>query len=168
MDIFIEKIVAKRKTSRDTLFKVGIVIAGIILSFIIMTIPIINSFAPILIAAVLYFGYYFIRSTNLEFEYAVTNGDIDVDKIIAQRKRKRIFSAMTKDIEIIAKLNSDKFASEFKNIPNKIAAVSSMESQDIYFLVAPYKGQRTILFFEPDQRMIDSFKTKIPRKVFEN
>lgn len=167
MDTFIEKLITKKRTSKDSLISIGIVVAAIFLSVAILFIPIINSVAPVLIAAIIYFAYIFMKSTNLEFEYSVTNGDIDVDKIMAKRKRKRIFSAMTKDIEIVAKLKSDKYSSEYKNIRNKIEAVSTMESNDIYFIVAPYKGERTIVFFEPDQRMIDSFKTKMPRKVFE-
>jgi hypothetical protein len=167
MDTFIERLVTKKRTSKDTLTSIGIVIAAIVLSVIILFIPIINSFAPVLIVAIIYFAYIFMKSTNLEFEYSVTNGDIDVDKIIAKRKRKRIFSAVTKDIEIIAKLKSDKYSSEYKNIRNKIEAVTTMESNDLYFIVAPYKGEKTIIFFEPDQRMIDAFKSRIPRKVFE-
>jgi hypothetical protein len=167
MDTFIEKLITKKRTSKDTLISVGILAGAFVLSFAVMLIPLINTVAPILIAAIIYFAYIFMKSTNLEFEYSVTNGDIDIDKIMAKRKRKRIFSAMTKDIEIVAKLKSDKYSSEYKNIRNKIEAVSNMEASDIYFIVAPYKSERTIVFFEPDQRMIDAFKAKMPRKVFE-
>ena len=31
------------------------------------------------------------KSKNIEFEYAVTNGDLDIDKIISQRKIREIF-----------------------------------------------------------------------------
>ena len=167
MDTFIEKIVTKQRTSKDSMISVGIVIAAIILSVMILFIPIINNLALVFIVGIAYFAYYLIKSTNLEFEYSVTNGDIDVDKIIAKKRRKRVFSATTNDIEIVAKLKSDKYSSEYKNIRNRIEAVGNIDSNEVYFIVAPYKGQRTIVFFEPDQRMIDAFRMKIPRKVFE-
>jgi len=166
MDVFIEKIVSRKKTTKDHMMVVGIILGGFILSIAAFTF--IGPVAPAVVAAVVYFGYYFAKGTNLEYEYAVTNGDIDVDKIIAQRKRKRVFSAYTKDIEIVAKLKGSKFTGEYNNIRNRVEAVSSMDdAQDIYFMVAPFKGERTILFFQPDQRMLDSFKIKMPHKYFE-
>lgn len=166
MDVFIEKIVTRKKTSKEHLIVAGIVLGGLILS--ILSFILLGPISPAVVAAILYFGYYFVKGTNLEYEYAVTNGDIDVDKIIAQRKRKRVFSAYTKDVEIIARLKSDKY-NEYKNINKRVEAVSSMnDAQDIYFMVAPFKSERTILFFQPDQRMLDSFKTKLPPyKFFE-
>ena len=40
---------------------------------------------------------------NLEFEYAATNGDLTVDKIIHRRKRKRVINLDSKDIETMGK-----------------------------------------------------------------
>lgn len=166
MDVFIEKIITRKKTSKEHLIVVGIILGGLILSILAFTF--LGSIAPAVVAVAIYFGYYLAKSTNLEYEYAVTNGDIDVDKIIAQRKRKRVYSANTKDMEIVARLKSDKYG-EYKNINKRVEAVSSMnDDQDIYFMVAPFKGERTILFFQPDQRMLESIKTKLPpRKFFE-
>ena len=125
MDVFIEKIVPRRKTLKDNLMAIGIIIVGIVLTLVVLNIPVLSSFAPVLVIAIIYFGYLFTKSINLEYEYAVTNGDIDVDKIIAQRKRKRLFSASTSDIEIVAKVRSDKYSGEYKNIRKRIEAVSS-------------------------------------------
>lgn len=166
MDIFIEKIINKKKDTKDKLYVAGIILAGILLTAIVFIVPILSVFSPALFAIILFFGYHFAKSRNIEFEYAVTNGDIDVDKIIARSKRKRVLSVLTNDIEIVANIKSDKY-SDYKNITKRIEAVTSMDDDNIYFLVATYKGERTILFFQPDQRMIDSFKIKIRSKVFE-
>lgn len=167
MDIFIEKIVLRKKTSKDQLITMGIIVGGFIATIAVFSIPALAPFALFIAAAIVYGAFYFSKSRNIEFEYAVTNGELDIDKIIAQRRRKRVFSASSKDFEIVAKLKSDKYSNEYKNIKNRIEAVSSMESSDVYFLVTNYKGERTIVFFEPDKRMIDNFKTFISRKVFE-
>lgn len=167
MDTFIEKIVLRKKTGQDHLITAGIIVLAIILLIVVSSIPVVNSFGPILWVAVGYFAYFFIKTRNIEYEFAVTNGDIDIDKIIAQRKRKRIFSGSAKDFEIVAKLKSDKYTSEYKNIVKKIEAVSSMDNPNVFFIVTSYKGDRTIVFFEPDTRMLSNFKTFIPRKVFE-
>ncbi len=167
MDVFIEKIVAKRKTVADSLIVGGMILGGIILAFAVFMIPVLTGFAPILAAAILYGIYYFSKSRNIEFEYAVTNGDLDIDKIIAQRKRKRIFSVNCKEFEVVAKVRSVHHNEEIKRIPVKIEAVSSMDSEDVYFTVTNYKGSKTVVYFEPSQKMLDAFRTFIPRKVHQ-
>lgn len=45
-----------------------------------------------LAAAALYGGYYLTTKLDVEYEYIFTNGEIDVDKITAQRSRKRLIT----------------------------------------------------------------------------
>lgn len=168
MDTFIEKLITKRKTGKDRAFSAGIIALGIIVAYLVLnlTAAFLQSISLLLAAGVLYGTYLLVKSRNIEFEYAVTNGDLDIDRIVAQRKRKRIFSASCKDFEIVAKVSSDKFKQEGANIQKKIEAVSTLQNPDVYFIVLNYKGERTVVFFEPDKRMLDNFKTFIPRKVF--
>lgn len=163
MDVFLEKIVRRKKTWSDyiimgTLFTVCFFIS-IFLFYIFK--------AGILVDMVLFYGLFkLLKTRNIEFEYAVTNGELDIDKIIAEGKRKRIFSANCKEFDIIAKVSNERF-NEVKNINKRIEAVSSLDSPDIYFLTAHYNGEKTLVLFEPDERMIKSFKVYIPKKVFD-
>lgn len=167
MDVFIEKIVTKKKNAKDSAITLAIIVVGLILSMIIFSFKVTSSFAPFIIVGLIYGAYRLITTRNIEFEYAVTNGDLDIDKIISQRKRKRIFSASCKDFEIVAKPASVYFTQDMKNINKQIHAVSSIDSPDVYFVSLNYKGEKTVVYFEPDKRMLDAFKTYIPRKVFE-
>jgi hypothetical protein len=167
MDIFIEKIVAKKKNTLDLVSNIGAVLAGFILCAVVLSIKQVSGFAPIIVIGVGYGVYRLIIAKNIEFEYAVTNGDLDIDKIISQRKRKRIFSSSCKDFDVVAKIGSVHFTQDIKNIKKRIEAVSSVNSSNVYFVALHYKGEKTVLFFEPDKRMLDAFKTFIPRKVFE-
>lgn len=166
MDVFMEKIVAKKKDAKDTLFAAAMLLVGFIAILTVPVIPVVNSLWLFIDAGIVYGIYYLISTRNIEFEYIVTNGDLDIDKIISRRKRKRIFSASCKDFDVVARLNSDKYDNEARNIKNRIETVSSMQSPDVYFVTLSYKGERTIVFFEPDERMLNAFKTFIPRKVF--
>ncbi|HHW31178.1 MAG TPA: hypothetical protein GXX20_05820 [Clostridiaceae bacterium] len=167
MDTFFEKIVAKRKDFKDILFNIGIVLAALLLVLIILNIPIVNQFGLIITTGIVYLAYRLIKARNIEFEYLVTNGDLDIDMIIDQRKRKRIFSANCKEFDIVAKVSSNHFNSSVQNIPKKILAASDINSPDAYFFTLNYKGERTLVVFEPDERMLNNFKLFIPRKVFE-
>lgn len=164
MDIFIEKIVQKRKDTKDYLIIVGIVFLALVLMLLVLNY--IPGMTFIFIIVIGYLGYLLITSRNIEYEYAVTNGDLDIDKIIAQRKRKRVFSANCRVFEIVAKLNSSHFSDHYKSYKNQLNCTSSLNNENVYFAVLNYNKQQTVLYFEPSEKMLKNFKTFIPRKVF--
>jgi len=167
VDTFIEKIVAKKKDMRDSLIITGIILGVVILISVVFVVPVVKSLWLVVDAAIIYGAYRLITSLNIEFEYIVTNGDLDIDKIISQRKRKRIFSASCKDFDIVAKVKSSHYSPQVHSIKNRIEAASSSDSENAYFVTLNYKGEKTIVIFEPDERMLKNFKTFIPRKVME-
>lgn len=167
MDIFLEKIVKRKKTALDGLMMAGIIILALLLIMILSSIKVIASLSPLLVVGIGYLAYIFIRSRNVEYEYIVTNGDLDIDMIIAQRKRKRIFSGSCKDFEVVAKMTSGQYDHNTQSIKKRINAVTALDSPDVYFITTVKDGEKTLIFFEPHPKMVESFKKYIPRKVFE-
>ncbi len=167
MDIFLEKIVKRKKTALDGLMMAGIIILSLLLIMILSSIKVIASLSPLLVVGIGYLAYIFIRSRNVEYEYIVTNGDLDIDMIIAQRKRKRIFSGSCKDFEVVAKMTSGQYDHNTQSIKKRINAVTALDSPDVYFITTAKDGEKTLIFFEPHPKMVESFKKYIPRKVFE-
>ncbi len=165
MDSFLEKIVVKKKTPKDYLIIAGILLAGVILFFAVQLVPFLSSFFLIIVVLIAYLVYQVVIARNVEYEYIVTNGDLDIDKIIAKRRRKRIFSANCKDFDIIAKLKGGYNDRRLVDAKHKIEAISSINSEDVYLITLVYKGERTAVLFEPDERMLKAFKSYIPRKV---
>ena len=167
MDIFLEKIVKKKKTILDYSIICGIILLSLFLFLVMSSFRFLGSLIPLLVAGIGYIAYILIRNRNIEYEYIVTNGDLDIDMIIAQRKRKRIFSGACKDFEMVAKLTSGKYDYNCQNNKDRIVAVSSMDSSDVYFISINKDGKKTLVFFEPHAKMVESFKKYIPLKVFE-
>lgn len=165
MDTFIEKIVEKKRDIKDYLIILGVIIAVIILLPLVFMIPYIGGLGLFISVLIIYGAYRLITSRNVEFEYLVTNGDLDIDKIISKRKRKRLFSASCKDFDILAKVKSSHYTTQVQGIRNRIEAASSLVSDNAYFATLNYKGERTVVFFEPDERMLNNFRTFIPRKI---
>ena len=167
MDTFMEKIVAKRKGIKDSLITAGIVFAAMVLIMLSLSIKVISQLGigAFIAAGIAYLAYRLITSRNVEFEYIVTNGDIDIDKIISRRKRKRIFSASCKEFDILSRVKSNSFSQSVQSIKNRIDASSSLDSPDAFFATLNYKGEKTLLIFEPDERMLNNFKIYIPRKM---
>ncbi len=164
MDIFMEKIVKKQKDIKDHLITISIIFLAIIL--MLLALNYLASMAMFFIIGIGYLAYLLITTRNIEYEYAVTNGDLDIDKIIAQRKRKRVFSANCKSFEIVAKVKSTHYTPQYRNFKNKIICSGSLEGDGVYFIVLHYKNEQTIVFFEPTDKMLNNFKTFIPRKIF--
>ncbi|MDR1060534.1 MAG: DUF6106 family protein [Clostridiales bacterium] len=167
MDAFIEKLVMKRKRGTDYMVSFGIVTLSFIVAIAILVIAssYIGQIALILAIAVVYLGFRFQSRTSVEFEYLVTNGALDVDKIIAQRKRVRIFSGDCREFDAMGKVKSRNHGPHITNGAQVIFAGTDMGSDDLYFASLSYKGKKTVLYFEPDQRMLDSFRRFIPKKL---
>lgn len=170
MDTFMEKLVTKKKGIKDQFITAGIILGAMILVMVILSIPVIAQLGIgfFFAAGIIYLGYRLITSRNVEFEYIVTNGDLDIDKITARRNRKRIFSASCKEFEILSRVKSNSFSQSVQSIKNRIDATSSIDSPDAFFATLSYKGEKTLLIFEPDERMLNNFKIFIPRKIFTN
>ncbi|NJD03485.1 MAG: hypothetical protein FIA99_13030 [Ruminiclostridium sp.] len=170
MDVFMEKIVTKKKDIKDNLITAGIILSTIIVIFISMNIPIIYQMqiGLFIVAGLIYLAYRLITSRNVEYEYVVTNGELDIDKIISRRKRKRIFSSSCKEFDIVARVKSNSFSQSVQSIKNRIDASSSLDSPDAFFATLNYKGEKTLVIFEPDEKMLNNFKFFIARKVLMN
>lgn len=172
MDVFMEKIVAKKRDVKDNLIIAGIVFLAFIVAMAVLTlkIPVVSdlNLNIFLFAAVVYLAYRFVTGRNVEFEYIVTNGDLDIDKIISKRRRKRIFSASCREFDILARTSSNSFSQSVQALKSRIDASSNFKSPDAYFATLNYKGEKTLVIFEPDEKMLNSFKQIIPRKVFTN
>ncbi len=167
MDVFIEKIVKKKATGIDIAINILLAVAAIILFLVVFLF--LGALGFLLGCLEVYGVWYLISSRSLEYEYSLTNGELDVDCIIAQRKRKRLASLDCREVEIFAPVNENyKRELESSGIKNKIFAVSSPNSEGQYFCIFNDKNNgRTLLVFEPDDRMINSFKSYAPRKAMD-
>ncbi|TYQ15082.1 UNVERIFIED_CONTAM: hypothetical protein Cloal_1489 [Acetivibrio alkalicellulosi] len=168
MDIFVERIVAKKKDFLDYFFIFAVFFSALFLFSIVLYLFSISSISMMLLLIISYLVYFVISLRKIEYEYAVTNGELDIDKIINQKKRKRMFSASCREFSVFSKLDLEKHKNEISEIPQKIKAVSSMNSQNVYFFTANYKGKKSVVFFEPDERMLNALKPYISKKIIKN
>lgn len=169
MDFFNECIIKKKRDTKDALITAAIFMAALVLMYIIliqMSTGSLVTFVPIEFVAVIFGAYFAITSLKVEFEYSVVNGDMDVDKITAQRKRKRLASVKLRDIEYFAHLD-EKNVSMIKNVNSKnlINASSSMDSDNIYLAIFYNNSQKMYLLFEPTDKMIENFANYVPRSL---
>lgn len=160
MDVFCEYIVKVKKNPAElTISALGIILAVILLGFsLFFLFTPFSSFVLLIDAGVVYGAYILITHFNVEYEYILTNGDIDIDKITAKRKRKRVLSFSTKEFEIVAPYKQG------ENYTN-VLDLGTRNYEDAYYAVFSKDGQKKTLVFNPPQKMIEAMKTYSPRTV---
>lgn len=163
-DLYSEWLV-KRKTPAYT-FAVKLLIFAammIALSFAILTLNVVIFIAAIAIGV----GFYFYStSVNLEFEYIYVNGELDVDKIMNQARRKRALTFDMNHLEIIAPESSHHLDS-YANKTCKTFDFSSgdKDAEGRYVLYGTVKNEMIKVILEPNDRILNDMRMSSPRKV---
>lgn len=171
MDDFTEYLVKKQPNGKTAAIKALIIAGSIVLAIVLMmvcaAIKAISFLGPLLAVGVIYGGWRLMRNQNLEFEYIVTGGDMDVDKIVAQSRRKRVASLKFRNMEMMAPATEAyRRDMEAPSIRTRIDA-STGEPKNTYFI--KFEGGDklgpTLLLFSPNDRIIRDAKNAAPRKV---
>ncbi len=171
MDLFAEQLVKKKKDSGDymkiVLSIVGALVLIAALAALSAAVPFVGMFMLLFVAGIIYALYLLITSTNMEYEYAFTSGELDVDAVINARRRKRVTNFDINDMEILAHRSHDDF-NRYMNNPGlkKIYACADKNAEDLYFAAYNENGSGRLLLFEPGDKILECFKAMAPRKVF--
>ena len=167
MDTFVEQIVAKRKGGKEWAIIFGSLLLCVLI--LVFAVPFLfTSFLSILAAALIvglgYGEWWLITSQNVEYEYSVTNGDIDVDQIIARRKRKRIVSVVGNKLEVLEPYNAASYAS--RPFDRKVVAAPSEQEEGLWcFTYRSKKSGHTLVVFQPERRVLDALLIGLPALV---
>ena len=168
MEQITEYLIKKEPDKMDVVKKTGIVIlafAGAILSMMLAaSIEILNSFGLFFAAVVIFVAYKFSQTTDVEYEYCIVNGDIDIDRIFAKKSRKRYVSVTADRIEKILPVESEELKSR-KDIKKTYFAAKSKNDLSNYAII--FKGQSGFekLIITDDEKVIFHFLSVMPRKV---
>lgn len=164
MDIFIEQIVTKKSTLKDTLLKAGIVLLAIVLSVVFFFISgyfNLLMFGMLLAAGAIYGAFYLLSGFNVEYEYIVTNGEIDIDKILAKRRRKRLISVKVSSFEAFGAVKE--MPSTFQG--TTILASSSVPDEEYFAEFNHSKHGHVRLVFAPNEKVLTGIKPFMPRTL---
>jgi len=168
MEDFYEALVRHIKTPKDYLIDVGLFLGGIIGAVAVFFIAGLMRFHVIGVVgagAVLFFALQQIAFHKWEYEYIITQGIVDIDQVIAQRKRKRIVSFDARDCEIIAPQNRGNYFDAYKDLPIT-DCTAYLTNENNYFAVLERAGVRKCILFQPSEDMVQSLKRYNPRNTF--
>ena len=158
MDNFAEQLVKKEQTAY--------LFGGTALTLILAALGIVFlgrgliTFIFLVAAAASGYGTFFLfRSTKVEYEYTFTNGDLDIDKIIAQSKRKEMLTIQVSKFTNFGRYNDS--APEETADMTVIMATDNIASHEFYadFPHEEYGNAR--LVFSPDEKMLSNIKRSL-------
>ena len=153
MDTFFEQIVVKKKSPGELAIVVGTAILALVLCALVFFY--LSTIGAILVVGIGYGAWWLITAQNKEFEYCVTNGDIDIDLIISKRKRKRIVSVTGRKIQALLPYHSGVSTQGYQRV---VMAVSSVSAPGLwYFTYHSKKNGKTLVVFQPNERVLTAF-----------
>ena len=156
MDNFHETLVTKRPSGSDTAKRIGIVIVGMFLAAVVFFFAFVLFPLNLVIAGgIMYGAYYLVSGLDTEYEYTVTNNEIDFDKISGRRSRKRLITADIKLFENFGKI------SDAPETPSDctVVQVSDNTGENEYFADFKHASLGNVrIIFTPDEDMIGAIE----------
>ncbi|MCD8188264.1 MAG: hypothetical protein LUD57_06625 [Ruminococcus sp.] len=169
MDNFAEQLVRREPTSSDKTKKILIYGGGILLTVILIVVAFILGFGSLLsmlsviLAVGAGYGTYFLgQSTYVEYEYTFTNGDLDIDRIVAKKKRSSLISANVRSFTAFGKYN------ENLEETSDMTVVLSSDNIAYHEYYADFEDEEygsVRLIFSPDEKMLENIKRTLPRTL---
>ena len=165
-DMYSEKLVRRSPSGKIIALKLAIacvtMLLGYIVFFIFCSSMSLIGFMPAAVAAIIFLGWKAFTFFNVEYEYTVTNGSIDVDKIVARKSRKQLVSVSAKNIEILAPYTKEYMPKYEEGTFTATIDARSSEKSEGWFVVGQSKTGRVRILFEPSERMLYIFERNIP------
>lgn len=169
MDNFAEQLVKRSETSADKTKRLILIIVGVFFTVVIaglavlqLTKPIFAMLGLILAVAAGYGTYFAVQGSYVEYEYTFTNGELDVDKIVAKKKRTAMVSTDIKKFTAFGKYTDGMNESEDMTV---VIASDNIASHEYYADFQHEEYGLTRLIFAPDERILDNIKKSLPPQL---
>jgi len=164
-----EQILKRRPTGGQMAVKVILIVLSVVLTLVAlaMTLGVFSYFTGIVVVAggTIFVTFIYSRSLRMEYEYAIFNGELVVDKITNQSARKHVVTADCAAFEMLLPVSAE-YAGEFNSTCAKIYDVSSNTKEGRqYFAIFPSAAGRTKMIFEPSDNLLVSIQAAMPRSA---
>lgn len=165
MDTFFEQIISIKKTGSTLAAIIGIWFAALLLCALLYLFGFyfLRFLTLLLIAGIIFGAFKLSTLFNIEYEYIITNGTMDIDKIVNKSTRKRMLSFELSNVTRLEKYNP----AVLNNINSKsLVFACNANDPNAYFMVAEKEGKgASYLIFSPDKRIKEATLKFIPKFI---
>lgn len=164
-DTFVEELVVRRNSLVNVLIMFGMVIVGSVIAmaaFVFLT-----GLFPAILAIVVAGIYIGIKFQGVEYEYSFTNGDLDIDKIMAKRKRKTLAAVNHKQIQVMAPYTAEyeELTKDYQ-VSQVIDASAHKNAAGRWFAIYEDKdGKYVFLVFQPSKRLREAMRKYMRSRI---
>ncbi len=166
-DTFFEQIVAIRKDAKTIATIIGIWSFAllILLALYIFAFRYVYPFLAFIVFGLGFGAWWLTCKLNVEYEYIITNGTIDIDKITNKSSRKRIATFELKDVNRLEKLNQN----SLNNINKKELIIAcNLNDDQVYLMSANMQKGKINLVFSPNKKIQSSVEKFAPKFITNN
>lgn len=166
-DTFKEYLIKQQKSPQDTLAQTGIVLGAAVI--VVLAFLFGGAFiGPVIILAVLFGAMTVFNRFNKEYEYILTNNELDIDVIFNKAKRKRVITIDMKAIDIMASIHDDRHKHQFNKPSCKVINASDGKNgDDTYAIMTSKDNAYYKILITPNQNFINEIYKQAPHKVFK-
>lgn len=165
MSDFIEYIIEKRRTPIDMLKALVAVVVGFSLIGALVMLRINATITTILVAVVAYVSYKVMTSVNVEYEYILTNNEMDVDKIINRKSRKSLVTINIRRVDEFEKCDGHREKRYINDGTVKVIDACRDRGEGCYYMTFTDDACRGVLLFTPSEK-IEEYIRKILKGRF--
>lgn len=172
MEDVLEYLRPKKTTGLDNMKKLWLVLATVLVCMVIMTVfpmmgQYMSSLVLVAVVIVVYVLIVLLRRLNIEYEYILVDGVLDVDVIRGKRSRKRLVSITCREIELMAWSKNPDHRAEFfdKSITKQYRAVFDSKKGGVYRILFRENGEKVCLSFQPPADFLEAMKKTNPRNI---
>lgn len=159
--VFVEQIIVREKTAKQTAYAMLLMaLTAILIAFsFVFLVP---ALAIILLLVLGFVMWRLLTEMNIEYEYSIFEGTIDIDRIVARRKRERVVSVSLQKAEVAGRYKPEEWRE--RGIDRVVMAAPSEKSEGLYcFSYRSKKRGHTLVVFQPNERTMEAFEKGLPR-----
>lgn len=161
-EVFVELIIKRKTGLKEVLLRALSVVVVLFVFLMTLQLMMLGITITILVG---YAAYLVWTYTRVEYEYSFLNGELTIDKIMGQRKRKSANSFDIKQAEIIAPTYSDEIIRRAGGVVGTLDYSSGYKSDKLYSIIMNNGDGNVQVIFEPDNRIIDAMYRVRPNIV---
>lgn len=109
--------------------------------------------------------YYMAQRTRIEYDYTLTNGTLDIAKIINDRSRKKLLSLDVSTIIEMKPITSESFQRYFEDNSLKKANMFVNKGTHLYYMLFVKDEKKAVVVFEPNQQLVEYMKIFNPNNI---
>lgn len=158
---FCEYVVKKKLTVKEVFIRAGIILLGI-LAFLLLNMIYLGALGVIV---GVWFSWFYINSRCIEWEYSLKGRVLDVYKVIAKSRRRKMIPLELDLLEKFGKAGDKEYEHQL-NIKTRVLDFTSADkknSDNWYYAVVQRPKGKFMVLIEPDENMLNQMKVYIPK-----